>query len=429
MNSASVDPSLSMRVRAVTAAGAGQVLEWFDYGVYGSLAPIIAKVFFPTESPTASILLTLAVFGVGFFSRPFGSVVFGYVADKYGRKVALSWTIFLMASATTLIGLIPSYAVLGVVAPILLTCCRLLQGLSAGGEWGSSTAFLVEYAGEKHRGFFGSFQQNLAVVGLALGALMGFALTNYLGTEALQSWGWRIPFLLGSVLGVVGWYIRTKVPDTPAFVKIEESDEVLANPMVASLTKTNLVKILQTMGLSTGWNAAFYMVISFMSTYTTTYLKLSLKLSLAAVLCSFVVLIVLIAVMGNLSDKIGRKPVLITGALGFVVTAYPVFAFMADGNFVKIVLGECVLAIFLSMWSGAGVAFLAELFTTEVRTSSMVGYNIMAALAGGMGPFFASYIIRATGNNLSPAFYVMCLMMVSFVTVLTIPESYNKPLK
>jgi MHS family proline/betaine transporter-like MFS transporter len=187
------------RTRAVGAGIAGQILEWFDYAIYGTLAPVLSPVFFPAKDPVVSILLTLLVFGVGFVMRPLGSVVFGHVGDKHGRKIALAWTIGLMAVATASIGFIPSYASIGIAAPIILTGCRLIQGLATGGEWGASTAFLVEYAKSKGRGFLGSWQQAGAVVGFMVGALVGFILTSTLSKASLTAWGWRIPFTVGSV--------------------------------------------------------------------------------------------------------------------------------------------------------------------------------------------------------------------------------------
>jgi MHS family proline/betaine transporter-like MFS transporter len=243
------------RVRAVWAGIAGQILEWFDYAIYGTLAPILSAVFFPTKDPVVSILLTLLVFGVGFVMRPVGAVVFGHVGDKYGRKTALAWTIYLMAVATASIGFIPSFASIGLAAPIILTTCRLIQGLSTGGEWGGSTAFLVEYAKSKGRGFLGSWQQAGAVVGLMLGALAGVILTNLMGKADLHAWGWRVPFVSGSViLGYVGWFIRSKLEDTPAFLQAEVSKQVLKNPVLTSL-RENWVGVLKAAGLSTGWNA------------------------------------------------------------------------------------------------------------------------------------------------------------------------------
>ena len=416
------------RVRAVYAGSAGIILEWFDYGAYGTLAPIISTIFFPAKDPIISILLTFVVFGVGFVARPLGSIVFGHIGDKYGRKVSLAWTIFIMAGATFVIGFIPSYAAIGVAAPILLTCCRLVQGLSTGGEWGGACAFLVEYATDNRRGFYGSFQQNLAVVGLTIGTLTGFLLTNYLAKPDLYSWGWRIPFIFGIVLGYVGWYIRTKIKDTPSFVQMEDAQEVLKNPLVESV-RSNLGGIIKIMGMSLGWNASFYILMAFMSTYVNTILKLPLNLSLLSNLFSSILLIILMPIMGLISDKIGRKPVLITASLGFILLTYPLFEFMADGSFTKVLLAQFVLAIFLAMFSGAGVAFTAEVFTTKVRTSSLVGYNICAALAGGMGPFFATYLIKATGSNSSPAFYVAGMAIIGLIAIASLPETYDKPLK
>ena len=416
------------RARAVYAGSAGIILEWFDYGIYGTFAPIISSIFFPSKDPMIGMLLTLMVFGVGFLSRPIGSMIFGHIGDKYGRKISLAWTIYIMAGATAIIGIIPSYETIGVLAPALLVCCRLVQGLSAGGEWGGATAFLVEYATEGRRGFYGSFQQNLAVVGLTLGTLVGFVLTSSLDKAALSAWGWRIPFIFGIVLGYIGWYIRSKVNDTPSFVELEASREVQSNPLLASV-KTNFKGILQGMGLSVGWNAGFYMVMTFMSNYINTVLKLPLHLSLMTSMFSFVLLIILMPIMGHLSDKVGRKPMLYTSCFGFLLLSYPLFQFIGDGVFWKILVAQFVLAVLLSMFSGTAVAFIAEIFTTQVRTSSLVGYNIMAALAGGMAPFFAMSLVKMTGNNSSPAFYLMGCIVVSIITIATVPESYDKPLK
>jgi MHS family proline/betaine transporter-like MFS transporter len=417
------------RVRAVWAGIAGQILEWFDYAVYGTLAAILSAVFFPTKDPVISILLTLLVFGVGFVMRPVGAVVFGHVGDKYGRKTALAWTIYLMAVATAAIGFIPSFASIGITAPILLTTCRLIQGLSTGGEWGGSTAFLVEYAKSKGRGFLGSWQQAGAVVGLMLGALVGVILTNVMGKAELNAWGWRIPFIGGSIiLGYVGWYIRSKLEDTPAFLQAEEAKQVLKNPVLTSL-RENWVGVLKAAGLSTGWNAGFYILLTFMPTYITTTLKLPLNRSLLTNFFTCMMFIILTPLMGHVSDKIGRKRVLFTSCCGYILFSYPIFLFMKDGTFVKALLAQFVLCLFASMFSGAGVAFIAEMFPTQVRMSTLIGYNLMAAFAGGMGPFYCTYLVRVTHNSASPAFYLIAAICVSAITIASLPETYDKPLR
>ncbi len=417
------------RTRAVWAGIAGQILEWFDYALYGTLAPILSAVFFPTKDPMISILLALLAFGVGFIMRPLGSILFGHIGDKHGRKAALAGTIFLMAICTASVGLIPSYASIGIAAPLLLTTCRLFQGLSTGGEWGGSTAFLVEYAKSKGRGFLGSWQQAGAVVGFMIGALVGVILTNVLSKQALVAWGWRIPFVAGAViLGYVGWFIRSKLNDTPAFVAAEQKKQVLKNPVLTSI-KENWVGVLQAGGLSTGWNAAFYLVLTFMPTYITTTLKLPLNLSLLTNLFTCMAFIVLTPLMGHISDKIGRKPVMFTSCICYLLFTYPIFLFMRNGTFLRVLLAQFVLCFFASMFSGPGVAFIAEMFPTQVRMSTLIGYNVMAALAGGMGPFYCAYLVRLTHNSASPSFYLMAAIVVSIITISTLPETFDKPLK
>ena len=299
-----------------------------------------------------------------------------------------------MAVATASIGLIPSYASIGIAAPIILTSCRLIQGLATGGEWGASTAFLVEYAKNKGRGFLGSWQQAGAVVGFLIGALVGFILTSTLSKVSLSTWGWRIPFTVGSVfLGYVGWVIRTKIHDTPSFMEAEEKKQVLKNPVLTSL-RDNWLGVLQAAGLSTGWNAGFYLVLSFMPTYIATTLKLPLNLALLTNLLTCMVFIILTPLMGHLSDKIGRKRVLFTSCICYLLFTYPIFAYMREGTFIKVLIAQCVLCLFLSMFSGPGVAFIAELFPTQVRMSTLIGYNLMAAMAGGMGPFYCAYLVK-----------------------------------
>jgi MHS family proline/betaine transporter-like MFS transporter len=416
-------------IKAVSAGAIGNVMEWYDYGVYGILAPIISSIFFPNNDPMAGLLYTFVIFGVGFVMRPLGAVIFGYIGDKLGRKNALSITIIIMAISTFCMGLIPSYAKIGILAPILLTLCRLLQGISTGGEWGGAASFIVEYAPEKRRGFYGSFQQFSVIGGLSLGSLTGVILSYGLAQDALTIWGWRIPFLLGISLGIVGWYMRVKLEDTPAFQKLENSNQVIKNPLKMAVQK-NIKGIMQAGGIGLGWSVSFYILLTFMPSYVNKILKLPLQQSFLSNYLSYILLLILIPVMGNLSDKIGRKPLLITSCLGFIIFSYPLFLLASGGSFIKLVLAQVVLGILLSMFSGTAVAFIAEIFPTNVRVTTLsIGYNIATAIFGGMAPFIATYLVALTKNNLSPSFYVIGASIITLFTIFTLPETYDKPLK
>jgi MHS family proline/betaine transporter-like MFS transporter len=417
------------RVFAVGAGTVGNILEWFDYGIYGQLAAVISAIFFPSKDPLTSLLFTFVVFGVGFVMRPVGAMVFGHIADKYGRKIALSWTIIIMGGSTFIMGLIPPFARIGVLAPLILAATRLLQGFSTGGEWGGATAFIVEYAPENRRGFYGSFQQVSNIGGVMFGSLTAVILTYSLSQQSLYAWGWRLPFVFGITLGAVGWYMRTKLEDTPAYKKVEDSKQIEKSPVKTAFAN-NYVGIIKAMGLTAIWTVAYYILLIFMPTYINKMLHLPLNRSLLSNFFSFILLLLLMPVFGHLSDKIGRKPVLLTSCLGYAVCTYPLFVWIGDGNFMKLVIAQLILGIFLAMFSGAGIAFSAEIFPTAVRVSTLsIGYNIMVAAAGGMAPFIATYLIKVTGNNVAPAFYVVIAAIVSGIAILTLPETYNKPLK
>jgi len=266
-------------------------------------------------------------------------------------------------------------------------------------------------------------------VGNMLGALTGVILTNVLSTEQLHDWGWRIPFLLGILLGFVGLYMRNTLEDTPAYVQVKKEQTIEKNPIVAAV-QDNLIGIIKAMGITVIWTVSFYILLTFMPTYINKILKLPLNISLLSNFFSYIILILLIPVMGHLSDKIGRKPILLASCIGFAVFTYPLFIFISDGNFIKLVIAQLILGVFLAMFSGPGVAFIAEIFPTKTRMSTLsIGYNIVTTFAGGMAPFIATYLISVTGNNLSPAFYLIAAAVVSIVAILSLEETYDKPLK
>ena len=331
-----------VRLRDLRAIGRGSVREYFS-----------------SKDPLTSLLFTFVVFGVGFVMRPVGAMVFGHIADKYGRKIALSWTIIIMAGSTFVMGLIPPFARIGVIAPLILAVTRLMQGFSTGGEWGGATAFIVEYAPENRRGFYGSFQQVSNIGGVMFGSLTAVILTYSLSQQSLYAWGWRLPFIFGITLGAVGWYMRTKLEDTPAYKKVADSKQVEKSPVKTAFAN-NYVGIIKAMGLTAIWTVAYYILLIFMPTYINKMLHIPFNRSLLSNFFSFVLLLLLMPVFGHLSDKIGRKPVLLTSScLGYAVCTYPLFVWIGDGNFLKLVIAQAILGIFLAMFSGAGIAFSA----------------------------------------------------------------------
>ncbi|MFI4995951.1 MAG: MFS transporter [Hyphomicrobiales bacterium] len=417
------------RRKAIIAGTVGNVLEWYDFGVYGYLVSTISQLFFPSDDPIASLLLTFAVFGVGFVMRPVGSVLFGIYGDRYGRRKALSAVIFLMAFSTLAIGLLPTYQQVGVLAPALLVLVRLLQGLSAGGEWGGSTAYIVEFAPEGKRGFYGSWQQVSVGAGFLLGSLSAALLTQTLTHDALVGWGWRIPFILGVLVGLLGAYLRWRLDDTPKFAAIEEHGEVSKAPLVEALT-TYRKETLTVFGLTLHNTVAYYIPIVYMTSYIVSVAKLAPSSALWIGTTCLAVFVILIPIWGALSDRIGRKPLLLLSSGGYIILSYPLFMMASSGSATLALIAQLTMIVFLSFFSGACPAAYSEIFPTRVRyTALSIGYNIAVAIFGGFAPFIATWLIKATGNNLAPAYYLIAAAVVTFLVVLRIRETAFSPLR
>jgi MHS family proline/betaine transporter-like MFS transporter len=416
------------RRKAVIAGTIGNVLEWYDYSIYGYMAPVIGALFFPSSDPIATLLITFAVFALGFLMRPLGAVILGPYGDRVGRKKALSIAIILMGGATLMIGVLPTYQQIGIMAPILLVLARLLQGFSTGGEWGSGTAFIVEYASPGRRGLTGSWQQFSTGAGLLLGSLTATIITSTVSGEALSAWGWRIPFLLGILVAGVGFYLRWQIEETPKFQTIAK-EEVASTPLLDSI-KNHPKQILKAFGFAMHWAASYYLLLTYMPTYVSKVIKLPLSLALLSNVIVLLFFIAIVPLMGYLSDRIGRKPLLLASTIGFAVFSYPIFAMMSGGGFAIIVLSQMILAVFVACFSGPGPAAISELFPTKVRASALsIGYNLSTAIFGGTAPFVATYLIKVTGNNFSPTFYVICLSLVTMLVVIGTKETYKDPLQ
>ncbi len=391
----------------IAAAVIGNALEWYDFIVFGFFAVIIARLFFPTQSQYASLLLTTATFGVGFFMRPIGGIVLGIYADRRGRKASLLLIIGLMTLAIAMIGLAPTYAAIGIAAPLLIVLARLLQGFSAGGEFASATAFLIETAPAERRGFYGSWQmvgQGLAVL---TGALLGAFITRTLSPEALDGWGWRVPFLFGLVIGPLGLYIRRRLDESAAFLATQRGtgqQQTLGAALAAHVREA-----LATFGIIISGTISFYVILLYMPTFARTQLHLPLDQAFTAQAISLACMIVLIPIFGALSDHIGRKPIMIGALIVYFALTYPLFSWMySNPSFVSLLTTQVALCSVLGAFFGPMSTVLAEQFQAQVRTTGLgTAYNMAVMIFGGFAPFFVTWLIQATGLPVAPAFYVM----------------------
>ena len=411
---------------AVGAAVIGNVLEWYDFAVYAYLAAVIGKNFF-LGSDVTQLLSAFAVFGVGFVVRPLGGIVIGWIGDKKGRKVSLLLTIFLMAAGTVLIGIIPGYGTIGVLAPALIVLARLMQGFSAGGEWGGSTAFIVEWAPADRRGLFGSFQQSSVAAGLLLGSGVAALTNTVLSAADVESWGWRIPFLLGGLILPVGVYMRRRIGETPIYRRSREETGAVAPADPTS----NLVLAARAFGFTILWTVSYYIMLSYMPTFTQKYAHLSRAEALWSNTIGLLVLVAAVPLMGHLSDRYGRKPLLIACCVSFVLLPYPLFLLMLSGvGLGTIVAIQILFGLMIALFSGPGPAAIAEIFPTRVRSTWMsTGYSLAVAIFGGFAPYIATQLIELTGSPISPTYYLIGAAIVSTLVILRLRETAHEALR
>jgi MHS family proline/betaine transporter-like MFS transporter len=425
---ATVDEAGQTYQRAITAGVIGNVLEWYDFGVYGYLVPTLSVLFFPAGDPIVSLLLTFAVFGVGFVMRPVGSIVFGIYGDRNGRRKALSAVVFVMALSTFAIGLLPTYAQAGIAAPILLVVVRLFQGLSAGGEWGGSTAYIVEFAPPGRRGFFGSWQLVGVGGGFLLGSLTAALLNNAMPKEVLLDWGWRLPFLFGIAVGFVGAYLRWRLTDTPKYTELEETGRVAAAPLGEAF-RSHFRETALAFGVTLHNTVAYYIALIYMTGYMVSVGKLPQVTALWIGTSCLAVFVLLIPFMGWLSDRVGRKPLLIGSCIGYAVLGYPFFVLAGSGRADLAFLAQLMMVVLLAPYAGACPAFYAEIFPTRVRyTALSIPYNIAVAVFGGFAPFIATFLIKVADNSRAPAAYVITAAVVTLVILLRTRERAFQPL-
>lgn len=412
--------------QAVAAAVAGNVLEWYDFAVYGYVAIYIARKFFPAGDEVTALLSTFLAYGLGFVVRPLGGIVIGRLGDTRGRKFALIITIMLMAVGTVLIGVLPTYESIGILAPLLLVFARLLQGFSAGGEWGSSTAFIVEWAPTGRRGYYGSFQQMSVVAGLLLGSGVAAILTTLVSNEQMDAWGWRIPFLLGGILGPVGMYMRRNIEETPAYEKAAATAASAQPP-----AESPLLLAARAFGFTIVWTVCFYVLLAYMPTYTQRYLNISPSAALWSNTIGLLVLVVAIPLMGKLSDRIGRKPLLLACCIGFIVVPYPVFSLLlSTPDFAWLIAAQVLFALLIAMFSGPGPAAIAEIFPTRSRSTWMTtGYALATAIFGGFAPFISVWLIDRFQSPLAHTYYLIAAAVVSTLVIWSLRETAHEELQ
>jgi MHS family proline/betaine transporter-like MFS transporter len=412
--------SKSLNKRAVAAAVIGNALEWYDFTVFGLMTVVIAELFFPSSSDYSSLLLTTASLGVAFVMRPIGGIVLGLYADRAGRKAALSLVIALMTLGILLLAVAPPYSAIGIGAPLMIVLGRLLQGFSAGGEFGSSTALLIEAAPFSKRGFYGSWQMASQAAALLIGAVVGALITHGLSPDALKSWGWRVPFVLGLVIGPIGFYIRCHLADSEAFLHAQQTAR---RATLREVLTNHSREVVCGLGTVIALTVTIYVLISYLPTFAVKQLKLPYAQSFYAVIVGNLLLMILSPLTGAWSDRIGRKALSMWSLVLTLAIIYPLFSWLAAAPSVsKLVLVQAVLSITLSGYYGPFGALIAELFPANVRSTGLsLAYNMAVMLFGGFGQFMVTWLTKTTGSPLAPTYYVMGGLALSIVALAYIP--------
>jgi MHS family proline/betaine transporter-like MFS transporter len=417
-----VEAALHGRVAAprlssvIIAATIGNVLEWFDFLVYGFFAATLAEVFFPARNSTVSLLITFGAFGLSYFVRPLGAVVIGTYTDRAGRKAGLTLSIALMMIGTTLMVVTPGYAAIGIAAPVIITVARLLQGFSVGGEFGSAVSFLVEHAGDR-KGYSASWQWASTGIISVIVSIFGLTLTTLLTHQQLIDWGWRIPYVFGLLVGPVGLYIRARMVETPEFLEATKPPSM----PIGELLRRHPLFLLLASGISIISNSSYYLLL-YIPTYGVKTLHLPAYTGFAATLLGGVVLAIFSVIAGHLSDKIARPRIMLVMAWLFAIAAYPTFWLMvAFPSLASAMFAVGLLNLIKAGYSGVLPSLLAEQFPVETRAVGIAfSYSVSVTIFGGFAPFVATWLIALTGDPLSPSFYLMATAFLSIIALVAV---------
>jgi MHS family proline/betaine transporter-like MFS transporter len=408
--------------RVILGGIVGNVMEWYDFAIYGYFATVIGKLFFPSEDPSVSLVAAFGAFAAGFLARPVGGLLLGRLGDTIGRSQVLMISIFAMALPTVLIGVLPSYEHMGVMAPIFIVLLRIIQGLSVGGEYTSSIVFLVEHAPKGKRGFMGSWSGFGAVSGILLGSAVGALFTNILTDDQIIAWGWRVPFLLGGAVAVIGMILRRNLSDAGPVTETKSP--------VTTLFRDHYRDVVRVAGLNLAMaGVGFYLIFVYSVTYIKLIDKLADDIAFDLNTANMVFLLLIIPASACLSDRFGRKVILGTGLFGVLVCAIPAFMLIHSTDPTNIFFGQLIFGVFIGIFLGAYGAANVEQFQREVRCTGLaVAYNLAVGIFGGTTPLIATWLIRETGDPISPAYYLMACVGVSIVALFFVKETAHKPL-
>lgn len=413
--------------RTVVTSMMGNLFEFYDFILFAYFAPILGKLFFPSADETTELIKAFGVFAVGFFVRPLGGIVFGHIGDKVGRKQALVLAIILMAIPTAVIGLLPTYEEIGISASILLIVMRMLQGFSMGGNYGGSITFTTEHSDPKHRGLIGSFAITSCLVGILLGSATATLFSYVLSEHDLNTWGWRVPFLLGILICFVGYYLRTKIPETPEFMAVQESGKVSKYP-INQVFKEHWVTLTVVVLAIMLHDLSFYTLFTYMPTFMTKQLHLAEDVAFTINTINLFLVCVFTVLGAWLSDKIGRKPVMTVAALIFICGTIPLFWIITStSNMMTIFCAQLVFAIAAGGYFGPTAAMMVEAFPTTIRFSAIaVTTNISGPLFGGTAPVLVTYMINQLDTNMVPAYYLTGAAFASLIALKFVREYHGE---
>lgn len=416
-------------VKVIRAAILGTIVEYYDFGIYGYMAVLISTHFFVQGDPTAGLLQTFATFAVAFFLRVPGGIFFGHIGDKYGRKKALTWTILLMAIATAGMGALPTYATAGVWATIMLVLCRCLQGFAAGGELGGANAFVSENAPARWRALQTSMVNSGTYLGSLFASLVALVFVSVLPADQVETWAWRLPFLLSLVIGLIGLYIRNQLDDTPQFEAVQETESVARFPIV-ELLSTAGGRVLRIILMGAVITGGYYIGSVYAASYLQTAGGHSAQLAFTSTCIAMIAGVITLPISGYLGDRIGRKPVFAFGSAAAALLGVPMFQLMSGSNPVLAVIAQSVLFICVSIVNGVSFATYAEMLRARYRYSGIaLSNNVTNMLLGGTAPFIATLLISKTNNNLAPAGYFVFCAMISLITIFFIKETKGTELQ